>query len=117
GETCTAGHQCKSGKCGLGRCYTPDSVALGGTCYVDAACKVGKCSSIDGTKGTCVCKKDSDCGPGKWCDAGLDFKKNTCKNKLDSGEVCGTVGELNVGHRCKSGQCKVSGVSTKLKCK
>lgn len=119
-ESCPAvggGHACKSGTCNLARCYTANAVAMGGTCYLDAACKDGKCSAIDGTKGTCVCQTDPDCGSGKWCDAGLDFKKNTCKAKLNLGEECGTVGELGVGHRCKSGNCKVSGLSTKLKCK
>lgn len=119
-DTCAAvggGHQCKSGKCAWSRCYTPKSVAMGDTCYLDDACKEGKCSSVDGTKGTCVCKSDSDCGSGKWCDAGLDLKKNSCKAKLDKGEVCGTVGEVGVGHRCKSGKCKVAGLSTKLECK
>jgi hypothetical protein len=48
---------------------------------------------------------------------GPDLKKNTCKAKLDKGEVCGTVGEVGVGHRCKSGSCKVAGFSTKLECK
>jgi hypothetical protein len=90
---------------------------MGGACYLDDACKEGKCTAIDGAKGTCVCKEDSDCGAGKWCDAGLDFKTNTCKNKLNDGEICGKVGELGVGHRCKSGDCKVSGLSTNLKCK
>ena len=28
------GHQCKGGRCAFGRCYTLDSVAMGGTCYV-----------------------------------------------------------------------------------
>lgn len=119
-ESCPAvggGHACKSGTCNLGRCYTADSVAMGGTCYLDAACKVGKCSAVDGGKGSCVCKEDVDCGSGKWCDAGLDLKQNACKLKLDKGEVCGKVGELGVGHRCKSGDCKVSGLSTNLKCK
>ena len=118
-ETCDVvggAHQCKGGKCSWGRCYTEDAVAMGGTCYVDAACKEGKCSSADGTKGSCVCKEDSDCGAGKWCDAGLDLNKNTCKAKLDEGEICGKVGEIGVGHRCKSGSCKVSGLSTNLKC-
>ena len=120
GETCAAvggGHQCKSGRCAWSRCYTPGAVAMGGTCYVDEACKEGKCSAVDGAKGSCVCKNDDDCGSGKWCDAGLDLKKNACKAKLDKGEVCGTVGELGVGHRCKSGSCKVRGLSTKLECK
>ena len=119
-DSCPAvggGHACKSGTCNLGRCYTADSVAMGGTCYLDAACKLGKCSAVDGAKGSCVCKEDVDCGSGKWCDAGLDLKQNACKLKLDKGEVCGKVGELGVGHRCKSGDCKVSGLSTNLKCK
>lgn len=89
---------------------------MGDTCYVDAACAKGKCSSIDGTKGQCVCKDDADCGAGFWCDAGLDTKLNACKRKLDRGEVCGKVGDINVGHRCKSGKCKVSGLSANLKC-
>ncbi len=111
------GRTCASGKCFLGHCYTPDSVAMGGTCYTDAACKQGKCSSIDGTKGSCVCKTDAECGNGFWCDAGLDAKKNTCRGKLNKGEVCGKPGELKVGHRCKSGNCKLAGLGTKLECK
>ena len=111
------GHACKSGTCNLGRCYTAGAVAMGGTCYLDAACKLGKCSAVDGTKGTCVCKEDVDCGSGNWCDAGADLTQNTCKAKLNDGEICGKVGELGVGHRCKSGSCKVSGLSTNLKCK
>ena len=110
------GHQCQSGQCKLGRCYTPNSVASGGTCYVDDACAQGKCSSIDGAQGTCVCKEDSDCGSGFWCDRGADLKKNSCKRKLGKGEVCGKAGELGVGHRCKSGSCKLSGFSTNLEC-
>lgn len=113
---------CKSGHCsGFGRCYEPDSVALGGTCYTDKACAAGKCSSVDGLKGSCVCKADSDCGSKKWCDKGLDLKKNSCKKKLKKGEVCGVYGDLGHGHRCKSGKCStktklgVPGV-TKLKC-
>ncbi|MFQ5525223.1 MAG: Dickkopf N-terminal cysteine-rich domain-containing protein [Thermoanaerobaculia bacterium] len=107
-ETCAAaggGHQCEGGHCAWSRCYTPKSVAMGDTCYVDDACKEGKCSSIDGTKGTCVCKTDSDCGSGKWCDAGLDLKKNKCYDKLKKGETCGKVGSVGNDHKCKSGKC------------
>jgi hypothetical protein len=99
----TGGRQCQSGKCNLGHCYTPHSVAMGGTCYVDDACKEGKCSAIDGTKGTCVCKEDSDCAPGQWCHAGLDLTKNVCKRKLGKGESCGFG--VDIGHRCLSGKC------------
>lgn len=116
-STCARAGQCSSGFCGTGRCYAPSSVGLGGTCYVNAACKSGKCSSAaNGIRGTCVCDGDNDCDGGYWCDAGLDLNKNVCREKYDLGEVCGTVGELGVGHRCKSGSCKVSGLSTKLKC-
>jgi hypothetical protein len=111
------GHQCMSGHCMMSRCYTPGGVAMGGECYFDDACAKGKCSSADNTRGTCVCKDDPDCGAGFWCDAGTDVKRNACKHKLDKGEVCGTVGELGVGHRCKSGDCKISGVSKNLECK
>ncbi len=99
------GHQCQSGKCNLSRCYTPNSVAMNGTCYVDDACKEGKCSSMDGAKGTCVCKEDSDCGAGKWCDGGLDLKTNACRAKLNKGQSCGKAGSLGNDHKCKSGQC------------
>jgi hypothetical protein len=107
-ETCdlaNGARQCSSGKCNLGRCYTPSSVAMGGTCYCDDACKEGKCSAIDGTKGSCVCKTDGDCGPGKYCDGGVDFKINTCKSKLASGEKCGKAGSIGNDHKCQSGEC------------
>ena len=107
-ETCDSvggGHQCKGGYCKYSRCYTPSSVPIGGICYVDDACKVGKCSSVDGTKGTCVCKKDVDCGDGKWCDAGLDAKINVCRDKLKKGEKCGKAGSFGNDHKCKSGEC------------
>ena len=107
-ETCDlvgGGHQCKGGQCKFGRCYTPNSVAMGDTCYVDDACQEGKCSSVDGAKGTCVCKSDADCGAGKWCDAGLDTKINACRAKLDKGESCGKAGSVGNDHKCKSGEC------------
>jgi microsomal dipeptidase-like Zn-dependent dipeptidase len=110
------GRTCRSGQCRFGRCFTPGSVAMGGTCYVDDACARGKCSSVDGTKGSCVCKNDVDCGSGFWCDGGLDLNKNSCKRKLARGEICGKVGDIGVGHRCRSGSCTVSGLSTNLKC-
>jgi hypothetical protein len=98
-------HQCKSTHCGFGHCFTPGSVAAGGTCYTDTACKGGKCTSIDGAKGTCVCKDDSDCGTGMWCDAGLDFKKNACRAKLNAGASCGDALSVGNDHKCKSGKC------------
>ena len=56
---------CRSSHCGSGRCFTPGAVAAGGTCYVDAACATGGCSSpVGGTRGTCVCRSDGDCGSG-----------------------------------------------------
>src|SRR5215813_2213619 len=88
------GHQCQSGHCSLGRCYTPGSVAMGGACFFDDACKVGKCSSVDGTKGTCVCNNDSDCGMNMWCDGGLDLKINACRVKLAKGASCGKAGSI-----------------------
>lgn len=108
--------QCASGRCKSGRCYAPNSVAMGGTCYVNEACKQGKCSSVNGTRGSCVCNGDSDCGSGWWCNKGLDLKKNSCQRKLAKGEICGKVGEIGVGHRCKSGKCK-AGIGINLKCK
>ena len=108
GEACAVvggAHQCKGGKCTWGRCYTSKAVAMGGTCYVDDACKEGKCSSVDGARGTCVCKDDGDCGAGKWCDAGLDLKVNACHDKLPEGAKCGSFGTVGNDHKCKSGQC------------
>lgn len=98
-------HQCKSGYCKLSRCYTPNSVQPGETCYLNDACKAGKCSSIDGTKGTCVCQSDTDCGSGKYCDAGFDAKVNACRSKLNKGEKCGSLGTFGNDHKCKSGEC------------
>lgn len=99
-------HQCASGHCKAGRCYTPNAVNMGDTCYVDDACKEGKCSSpIDGTKGTCVCKDDADCGKGKYCDGGFDTKINACRDKLNKGETCGKFGSVGNDHKCKSGEC------------
>jgi hypothetical protein len=107
-ETCDlvgGGHQCKSGHCRFSRCYTPGSVPMGDTCYVDDACKLGKCSSIDGTRGTCVCNSDADCGKGHWCNQGIDFTRNTCNAKLGKGEKCGKAGSFGNDHKCKSGEC------------
>ena len=121
GRACTGDQQCSSKHCSQWRpqdgqvsgiCYVPSSKAAGESCRIDLECKAGKCNSAK----QCVCQKDADCGSGSWCDAGADFKANVCKRKLDKGEVCGKVGELGVGHRCKSGQCK-AGFGVNLKCK
>jgi Metallo-peptidase family M12/Dickkopf N-terminal cysteine-rich region len=120
GRACTGAGQCSSGSCSewrpqdgqiSGICFTPDSKAAGDSCRIDLECKTGKCNSNK----QCVCKNDVDCGSGQWCDAGADTHENTCKPKLNKGETCGKVGELGVGHRCKSGDCKFAG--THLECK
>lgn len=120
-KACTKDHQCASGHCSQWRpqdgqtsgiCYTPNSKLGGESCEIDLECVAGKCNSKD----NCVCRNDADCPSGYWCDQGLDLHENSCKAKLDKGQVCGTVGEIGVGHRCKSGKCKVSGLSTNLKC-
>jgi microsomal dipeptidase-like Zn-dependent dipeptidase len=122
GQACLNDRQCASGSCSpwrpqdgqaSGICYTPSSVAAGGSCRIDLECKTGKCNS----KKECVCKVDSDCGAGQWCDAGVDLKENVCRRKFRTGEVCGTALELNVGHRCLSGECKLHGVSKNLTCR
>ncbi len=78
---------------------------MGGACFFDDACKIGKCSSVDGTKGTCVCNNDSDCGRSMWCDGGLDLKTNACRVKLAKGASCGKAGSLGNDHKCKSDKC------------
>ena len=122
GRACTGDHQCGSGSCSgwrpqdgqvSGLCYTPSSKSAGQSCRIDLECRTGKCNSAK----HCVCRNDGDCSSGYWCDAGADTTPNQCKAKLDKGEVCGTVGELGVGHRCKSGSCKVAGLSKNLECK
>jgi hypothetical protein len=121
GESCAlvnGGRTCTSGTCKVGRCYTAGSKQIGQSCWVGDECRAGKCNNLaDGTQGTCVCSADSDCAADQWCDGGVDLKNNVCKRKLNNGEVCGKAGDLNVGHRCKSGKCKVSGLSTKLECR
>jgi hypothetical protein len=52
-----------------------------------------------------------------WCGGGFDLTNNVCRAKLGKGAVCGGIGELGVGHRCKSGDCKLSLGDTKLTCK
>ncbi len=91
-----------------------DRVLLGPSVGVDG--RVGKCNAPIGgaTKGTCVCDSDSDCGAGKWCDAGLDAKVNACRTKLNAGQSCGKLGSVGNDHKCKSGQC--SGIP-KYECK
>jgi Peptidase family M23 len=99
------GHQCKGGSCKLSRCYTPQSVSMGGTCYFDDACVAGKCSDVDGLKGECVCNNDSDCGSGNYCDQGLDTKINRCHSKLGKGAKCGNALSVGNDHKCQSGEC------------
>jgi hypothetical protein len=36
--------------------------------------------------------------------------------RIGAVQLCGTVGELDVGHRCKSGDRKISDVSKNLEC-
>ena len=98
-------HQCNSGYCQFGRCYTPHSVAMGDTCYVNDACEQGKCSDVQGLKGRCVCERDTDCSDGKYCNAGLDLNLNSCINLKADNDTCDLVGG---GHQCKSGFCKYS---------
>jgi murein DD-endopeptidase MepM/ murein hydrolase activator NlpD len=107
-ETCAlvgGGHQCKSGNCRFSRCYTPDSVNIGGTCYSDDACRSGRCSDFDGARGECVCNGDEDCGSSSYCNKGLDLELNECLPKLNKGQKCGKALSVGNDHKCKSGKC------------
>ena len=104
---CTGDHQCQSDNCSSWRpqdgqvsgiCYTPNSKSGGASCQIDLECRAGKCNSAK----NCVCGSDTDCASGFWCNRGVDLVENTCQRQLNQGEVCGTVGEVGVGHRCKS---------------
>jgi len=107
GAICTKEDQCLAGRCKSGFCSAENSVAMGGSCRFNDECKLGKCNAPVGgaTKGTCVCKTDSDCGKGKWCDAGIDLKVNACRDKLKKGESCGSAMTVGNDHKCKSGKC------------
>jgi hypothetical protein len=98
-------HQCTGKACKFSKCYTPNSVPSGGTCFVDDACVKGKCSSVDGFDGTCVCQADTDCVKTKYCDAGLDIKRNVCRDKLPKGATCGSAISAGNNHKCQSGNC------------
>jgi hypothetical protein len=46
---------------------------------VNDACRSGRCSSIDGTRGQCVCNDDNDCGSNAVCKVGtLGIGQNRC---------------------------------------
>lgn len=117
GALCTKDEQCQAGRCKTGFCSAAASASMGDSCRFDDECREGKCNAPVGgvTKGTCVCDKDSDCGPGKWCDDGFDTKVNACRPKLDKGESCGKAGSMGNDHKCKSGEC--SGLVGGYKCK
>lgn len=112
GQACKGDNQCASlgSKCSQWRpqdgqvsgiCYKPESKSAGQSCVIDLECKTGKCNSNK----TCVCNSDTDCSP-SWCDKGFDAHENSCKPKLDNGQVCGHTGEFDLDRRCKSGKCK-----------
>jgi hypothetical protein len=107
GSLCTKDDQCRAGRCKSGFCSAPASAAMGESCRFDDECRIGKCNAAIGgaTKGTCVCKSDSDCGAGHWCDAGLDLSVNACRSKLNKGESCGKAGSVGNDHKCNSGEC------------
>jgi hypothetical protein len=108
GALCTKDEQCQAGRCKTGFCSAKASASMGKSCRFDDECREGKCNAPVGgvTKGTCVCDQDSDCGPGKWCDGGIDTKVNACRPKLDKGEKCGSISApVGNDHKCKSGQC------------
>ncbi len=87
-------HACKKGRppfashelCRIGeefalnRCYVPGSAAIGDACASDDQCAKGKCNGIEGlSRGTCVCKTDSDCGLNGRCKLGpLGIGQNKC---------------------------------------
>ncbi len=107
GALCISGDQCKAGRCKSGFCSAEASAVMGDSCRFNDECRVGKCNAPVGgiTAGKCVCKNDSDCGSGKWCNAGIDLTVNSCNTKLAKGASCGKAGSIGNDHKCKSGKC------------
>ena len=111
------GRTCQSGLCQWGRCFEPKSVNIGGTCYVNDACKNGKCSSINGTKGQCVCDSDNDCGNNSVCKKGiLGIGINQCVGEEKSS--CPSGWKHDVRNPLNKDQClRTTTISAPLKCK
>ena len=98
---CGQGNWCNKGFLGIGKNKCQAKLSNGKKCSRDGHCQSGECKGFKCVKMTDQCKKDKDCGSGKWCDKGtLGVGKNVCKLKLANGKKC-----TRDGH-CKSGECK-----------
>jgi hypothetical protein len=85
---------CVTGKFGeltnRGHCYTPNSVAVGGSCLGPDHCAHGFCAPSK----KCQCLTNDDC-PGKRC----DILSGLCQNRQADGALC------LLGSDCQSGHC------------
>ncbi len=128
GTLCTNKKQCQSNNCGgiPAKCYTPNSVVLGGKCVANPQCKSPhKCTAYK-----CKCNSNAQCGSGKFCGSGTcKWKKNDwascsadkqCKSNNCSGPIgkCYTPNKIGIGsgcinndhcagpYKCGGGKCK-----------
>lgn len=102
-KLCYADGLCRAA-CSKGSC------AEGTVCGADGICIPGECSDIDGCdisykvcdNAKCVdkCKKNDDCGEGKYCNASSGLCRDACTAaSCPDGKVCGEDGY------CISGEC------------
>ncbi len=108
GETCNRNAKCLSGHCSenndlatCGRCFTPDSKAVGQDCWVDGECTTNRCGHVCGDPfpGKCKCRRDTDCNEAVEYCATDALDDNLCHPKKADGVSCSS------SNRCLSGHC------------
>jgi hypothetical protein len=99
---CPKKQWCNKGFIGIGKNKCQAKLKLGKKCSRDRHCSSGECKGFKCKKMKDQCKKDKDCGKGKWCDKGtVGVGKNICKSKLKKGAKCVRKGQ------CKSKTCRL----------
>jgi hypothetical protein len=115
GEVCKKNSDCGAGRycnnrLGTNRCLADRTSHVGDSCIKNRECKSGKCQG-SGSKRACVCKKNSDCGSGKYCNNRLGKNRCLAKASLQLGETC------KKNKECTSGKCQGSGSKRACVCK